>query len=92
MARERIKAGSSSMVSQSSFAVSAGGGSQAGAAGFDFEDIEIENNIQKYVKLVQKGLIKEIDNQAVLMSYGIDLTQIQPTDLERPSQQEVPDV
>ena len=50
------------MMSQSSFAASAGGGSVGGAGGFDFEDIELEGGIQKYVKIVQKGLLKEIDN------------------------------
>lgn len=50
------------MISQSSFAASAGGGSAAGAGGFDFEDIELEGNLQKYLKAVQKGLLKEIDN------------------------------
>ena len=40
-----MKLGSSSMISQSSFAASAGGGSVAGAGGFDFEDIEIEGNL-----------------------------------------------
>ena len=72
-----MKAGSNSMISQSSFALSVGGGSAAGAGGFDFEDIEIEGNVQKFVKLVQKGLLKEIDNQAVLMAYGIDVMLIQ---------------
>ena len=51
----------------------------AGAGGFDFEDMEIEGNLQKYVRMVQKGLLKEIDNQAVLMAYGIDVTQVTTT-------------
>ena len=62
MAKERMKQGSQSMMSQSSFAASAGGGSVGGAGGFEFEDIELEGGIQKYVKIVQKGLLKEIDN------------------------------
>ena len=38
--------GSASMVSQSSFAASVGGGSVGGAGnGFDFEDIELEGNL-----------------------------------------------
>lgn len=61
-ARERARRGSTSMISQSSFAASVGGGSAAGAGGFDFEDIELEGNLQKYLKAVQKGLLKEIDN------------------------------
>ena len=52
MARERVRHGSNSMISQSSFAASVGGGSAAGAGGFDFDDIEIEGNLQKYVKTV----------------------------------------
>lgn len=54
-ARERMKSGSASMVSQSSFAASVGGGSAAGGYannGFDFEDMEIEGNLQKYLKKV----------------------------------------
>ena len=51
------------MVSHSSFGGSVGGGgSVSGAQGFDFEDIQIEGNLIKYVRLVQKGLLKEIDN------------------------------
>ena len=78
MAKDRRRQGSNSLVSHSSFAASSvGGGSVGGqAAGFDFEDIEIEGNLMKYVRLVQKDLIKEIDNQAVLASYGIDVTVI----------------
>ena len=28
----------------------------------------------KYVRMVQKGLVKEIDNEAVLAAYGIDVS------------------
>ena len=62
MAKERRRQGSNSLISHSSFAGSVGGGSAAGAGGFDFEDIEIEGNLMKYVRMVQKGLLKEIDN------------------------------
>ena len=76
MAKERRQQGSNSLISHSSFAGSVGGGgSVAGAAGFDFEDIEIEGNLMKYVRMVQKGLVKEIDNQAVLAAYGIEINQ-----------------
>ena len=66
------------MHSQSSYAPSVGGGSVAGVNhnGFDLADIELEGNLQKYVRLVQKNLLKEIDNEAVLMSYGIDVNNI----------------
>ena len=30
----------------------------------------------KYVRMVQKGLIKEIDNEAVLAAYGIELAEL----------------
>jgi len=69
------------MISHSSFAGSVGGGSVAGAGpanGFDLEDLEMENNLKKYVRMVQKGLLKEIDNQAVLASYGIDISSLVP--------------
>ena len=52
MAKERMKMGSASVVSHSSFGGSVGGGSTAGAVGFDFEDMEIEGNLMKYVRLV----------------------------------------
>ena len=68
--------GSASVISQSSFAASAGGGSAVGAAGFDFEDIELEGNLQKYVRIVQKNLVREIDNRAVLEAYGIKVADI----------------
>lgn len=84
-AKERMKMGSSSIISQSSFAASAGGGSVAGAGGFEFDDIEIEGNLQKYVRMVQKGLLKEIDNQAVLMSYGINVTLVANTNSRAPT-------
>ena len=80
-----MKVGSSSMHSQSSYAPSVGGGSVAGVNhnGFDLADIELEGNLQKYVRLVQKNLLKEIDNEAVLMSYGIDVNNIPaPVNLE----------
>lgn len=77
MAKERRQKGVNNMISHSSFAASSvGGGSVAGAGGFDFEDIEIEGNLMKYVRMVQKGLIKEIDNEAVLAAYGIDVTMV----------------
>ena len=52
MAKERRRQGSNSLISHSSFAGSVGGGSAAGAGGFDFEDIEIEGNLMKYVRMV----------------------------------------
>ena len=30
----------------------------------------------KYVRMVQKGLIKEIDNEVVLAAYGIELAEL----------------
>ena len=81
MAKERMRRGSNQMISHSSFAGSVGGGSVAGAGianGFDLEDLEMENNLKKYVRMVQKGLVKEIDNEAVLVSYGIDIASLAP--------------
>ena len=76
------------MISQSSFAASAGGGSAAGAAGFDFEDIELEGNLHKFVKIVQKNLVREIDNRAVLEAYGIVIGN--PVSVVRPIEPDTP--
>lgn len=84
MAKDRMRRGSNQMISHSSFAGSVGGGSVAGAGpanGFDLEDLEMENNLKKYVRMVQKGLLKEIDNEAVLASYGIDISSLVPARL-----------
>lgn len=55
---------------------SVGGGSVAGAGGFDFADMGIEGGLHKYVKKVQIDLLKEIDNQAILAAYGIDISKV----------------
>ena len=52
---------------------SVGGGSVAGGGGFDFADMDIEGGLHKYVKKVQIDLLREIDNEAILAAYGIDV-------------------
>ena len=39
--------------------------------GFDVESQNLEANVYKTLKVIQKGYLKEIDNKAVLNSYGI---------------------
>ena len=61
---------SMSMASQGSFAPSGGGGSVFDG-GFDVESQNLDANVLKNLKMIQKRFLKEIDNFAVLLSYGI---------------------
>ena len=75
MAKEHTRQASASMASQGSMGHSVGGGS-VNDGGFDVESQNLEANVYKNLKVIQKKYLKEIDNKAVLLSYGIDI----PTD------------
>ena len=60
------------MMSQGSQGHSYGGGGSIIGGGFQFEDDEIGPDVIKSVRRMQKDMLKEIDNYAVLLSYGID--------------------
>ena len=73
-AEDSKRAHSMSMMSQGSQGHSiAGGGSVLGGGGFQFDEDEIGPDIKKLVRRMEKDLLKEIDNHAVLLSYGIDV-------------------
>ena len=76
------------MMSQGSQAVSqaysiAGGGSVLGGGGFQFDDDEVGVDVVKSVRRMQKDMLKEIDNYAVLKSYGIEIN-----DAKNPAQRQ----
>ena len=69
---------SASMFSQGSQIHSAAGGGSVLGGGFQFEDDEVGFDIEKKVRKLQKPLIRELDNKAVLLSYGIDTDLVKP--------------
>ena len=73
---------SASMISQGSQIHSAAGGGSVLGGGFQFEDDEVGVDIEKKVRKIQKPMIRELDNKAVLLSYGID-TDLIKTRVER---------
>ena len=73
---------SASMISQGSQIHSAAGGGSVLGGGFQFEDDEVGVDIEKKVRKIQKPMIRELDNKAVLLSYGID-TDLINTRVER---------
>ena len=69
---------SASMISQGSQILSAAGGGSVLGGGFQFEDDEVGVDIEKKVRKIQKPMIREVDNKALLLSYGIDTDLLNP--------------
>ena len=65
-------------VGESSLHHPGGGGSINISMGFSFADNEIEPDVHRSIKKIQKDLLKQIDNYELLMSYGIDVEKAFP--------------